>query len=112
MRAIRAQFHHPRREVNQRDIKRHIITGSTLDVNRLIYEIQEDLRWVEPIGDSIYFLAFFLNIRRSGENMVIFEVNGRDRAMAEQFDRYLVAKVGELDLCHSQSVPQAKEVGK
>lgn len=112
MGAVHTQFHHPRREVKPGDITRHIITGSTQGVMRLLYEVQEDLRWVERCGDSAYFRAFFLNIRQSAQNMVVFEVLNTDRKMAEQFDAYLVAKVGELDLHHSQPVPQAKEEKK
>ncbi|MFY9484102.1 MAG: hypothetical protein WAP74_00555 [Patescibacteria group bacterium] len=42
----------------------------------------------------------------------MFEVLNTDRKMAEVFDRYLVTKVGELDLRHSQPVTKIQEVGK
>lgn len=104
-------FHQTKRKINPSDIKQHFIAGSTQDITRLLYEIQGDSRWVEKIGDSIYFRAFFIYIRQSAENMIVFEVNAGDRTMAEKFDQYLIAKAGELDLRHSQPVT-VKEVTK
>ena len=112
MGALHTLFHTVRRKIQSSDIKRHIVTGSTANVVQLIKEIQRDSRWVERLGDSIYFRAFFLNIRQPADNMVVFEVNSGDRKMADAFDTYLVVRVGELDLCHSQPVTTIQEVGK
>lgn len=112
MAKLHVHFHQVRREIKDTDIKRHIMSGSTHNIVSLLYQIQGDVRWVEQFGDSIYFRSFFLNIRNPADNMIVFEVMNNDRKMAEKFDKYLVGKVGELDLVHSQPVAKPKGVGK